>query len=184
MSLNRVPLTKREGFTLIELMISTGFLGIAALIVSGWISTPQKIQTMLLTVDAQTLANNAANIFVGDLQKADPSSVNWNAIPPTGVFISSITFSMLQYSMAAPTTPTLASYVYSFQPTTDGVGSLVRKVNGVSNTLLTNVITPTTNTPLVQQDTSTYNMLIVSFSYQSTMLHQPITVTRRVAITS
>lgn len=174
---------QEAGFTLLELIISTCVLVTVAFWASSMISRPAVVQNMLLNVDRQQQANRVANQFVSDLQEADPSTILWNTIPPNDMSsLTTISFSKRRYDLNNPTIPTPIPVQYEFQPDSGAKGSIVRTVNGASQTVLRDVLPPSADAPLVQQDVSAYNMLIVRFSYQPAAMAQPISILRRVAI--
>lgn len=116
-----------------------------------------------------------------DFQGALPSSVRWDLMPPAmSTNTMTVSFSIPLYVNDVVQAPIPVSY--SFQPTSNSTtGSLVRVLGGVTTVLATNVDPPTAANPLVQQDTSTVNVLMITLLYTPNGMPQRRMV-RRVAL--
>jgi len=172
---------KENGFTLLELVISCGLIGMSSLWVAGLLKKPNAVLRMMTASDNEKLAANAVNIFVNDLTEADPASIPWTSLPTSPGLPSAISFWKLKYDLSNPGSPAQNTYAYSVQSDGAGRGSLIRSVDGHSTVVLSHIDLPTAASPLVQADPDAFHILEISLSYHPDTL-APVLITRRVAI--
>ena len=170
------------GFSLVELCIVSGVMAFAGLLVAGFLNKPVAIQRFMDKADTESQLARQMDFIVNDLRQADPSSIDWNALPPVGVSISSISFQTTTYNNASPNTPSSTAVQYLYQPTSGAsTGALVRVLGGASTTILNNVDAPSAISPLIQSDPSAYHVLMLTLWYHP-LNFSPVRAIRRVAV--
>jgi hypothetical protein len=151
-----------KGLTAIELMLYIAVLAGMSAGMINFFRQPAAIASKLDAAEIVVPAKKAADLFARDLREADPATIEWTTMPPTGTLTyAELSFQKIRYP-AQSVVPTIVPIRYFYDPADS---TLKRTENSDTKTLVRRgLVAPSGSFPLVQQDTTTLNMVMIQIA--------------------